>query len=155
MITYVLTISQKFPATHKRHGEPTNFYSSILAGKKRHTIRGNYKLWEKRFKKINEGEAILSIRAWDGKPYNSKQTELLKLDRTNGIGIEKIIFDDYLYSCLINGKRFSVTSEMIAQNDGLTIDDFGEWFKGYDLSKEMVIIHFTDFRYNTKKEKSK
>ena len=26
-------------------------------------------------------------------------------------------------------------------------DDFKEWFKGYDLSKPMAIIHFTAFRY--------
>lgn len=147
MTTYVLTISQKFPTTHNKRGQETNFYPLILRGNKKHTIRGNYELWAKRFKKIDEGKAILSLRIWEGKPYNSKQIELLKFDNTKGIGIEKILFDDYLYSCQINGKRFSVTSEMIAENDGLTPTDFEEWFKGYDLSKEMAIIHFTDFRY--------
>jgi hypothetical protein len=147
MITYVLTISQRFPTTHKRKGESTNFYPLILSGKKKHTIRGNYDLWAKRFEKINQGKAILSLRVWEGNPYNSPQKELLKFDNTNGIGIEKILFDDYLYTCQINGKRFSVESEMIAENDGLNSTDFEEWFKGYDFSKPMAIIHFTDFRY--------
>ena len=147
MITYVLTISQKFPKTHIRSGGETNFYPLILRGKKKHTIRGNYELWAKRFEKIKAGKAILSIRIWEGKPYNSKQIELLTFDNTKGIGIEKILFDDYLYSCLINNKRFSVGSEMIAENDGLTPNDFENWFRGYDFSKPMAIIHFTDFRY--------
>ena len=72
----------------------------------------------------------------------------MKLDKSNGIGIEKILFDDYLYSCQIEGNRFSVTSEMIPENDGLAQSDFEEWFKGYDFSKEMAIIHFTNFRYS-------
>ncbi len=29
-ITYVLTISNHFPTTHRRKGEPTNFYMFIL-----------------------------------------------------------------------------------------------------------------------------
>lgn len=148
MTTYVLTISQKFPTTHVRKGQETNFYPLILRGQKKHTIRGNYNLWAKRFEKISQGKAILSLRIWEGKPYNSKQIELLQFDNTKGIGIEKILFDDYLYSCQINGKRFSVSSEMIAENDGLTCSDFEEWFKKYDFSKEMAIIHFTEFRYN-------
>jgi hypothetical protein len=35
----------------------------------------------------------------------------------------------------------------LAKNDGLSLDDFKAWFKGYDLSKPMSIIHFTTFRY--------
>ena len=149
MKTYVLTISQQFTTTHERKGQDTNFIPLILQGSKKHTIRGNYDLWKKRFDKINAGEAVLSIRVWEGKPYNSKQIEMLQLDNTNGIGIEKVIFDDYLYSCRIDGTRFSVSSENIPDNDGLSLGDFEEWFKGYDLSNEMVIIHFTDFRYNS------
>lgn len=148
LITYVLTISLKFPATHRRKGEQTNFYTLILRGHKKHTIRGNYELWRKRFDKIKEGKAILSVRCWEGKPRNSKQIELLQFDNTKGIGIEKIVFDDYLYTCLINDKRFEFNSEMIAENDGLNSMDFEEWFKGFDMSKEAVIIHFGPFRYN-------
>ena len=35
----------------------------------------------------------------------------------------------------------------LAKNDGLSLDDFKAWFKSYDLSQPMAIIHFTSFRY--------
>jgi hypothetical protein len=35
----------------------------------------------------------------------------------------------------------------IPQNDGLSPEDFKEWFKKYDLLEPMAIIHFTKFRY--------
>jgi hypothetical protein len=37
--------------------------------------------------------------------------------------------------------------DYLAKNDGLSLDDFKEWFKGYDLSKPLALIHFTKFRY--------
>ena len=146
MITYVLTVSQKFPATHKKAGQPTGFPLAIKHYDKIHTIRGNYDLWAKRFEKINAGKAILSVRIWEGKPYKSKQLEIFKYDYTHKIGVEKILFDDYLYSCQINEKRFGNMWDL-SKNDGLSDEDFEDWFKKYDLSKTMAIIHFTDFRY--------
>ncbi len=148
MITYVLTVSEFFPKTHNKATLPTGFINSISNKSKKHTIRGNYELWEKRFEKINDGKAVLSVRYWSGKPYNSKQIESFVFDREDGIGIEKILFDDYLYSCKIEDDRFSFGSNMIAENDGLSPNDFENWFKGYDFSKPMAIIHFTKFRYN-------
>jgi hypothetical protein len=35
----------------------------------------------------------------------------------------------------------------LAKNDGLSVEDFRAWFRNYDLSKPLVIIHFTKFRY--------
>lgn len=155
MIQYVLTVSEFFPKNHYKNGQQTNFYPLILRGQKKHTIRGNYELWRKRFEKIKEGKALLSLRQWEGKPYNSKQIELIKLDNTNGIGLEKLTFSERVmspFTCIKkkNGSIFKPdfsTIEELSKNDGLYIDDFQEWFKGYDLSKEMAIIHFTDFRY--------
>ena len=49
MITYVLTVSQKFPTTHKKAGQSTGFPLAIKHYDKIHTIRGNYDLWAKRF----------------------------------------------------------------------------------------------------------
>ena len=37
--------------------------------------------------------------------------------------------------------------ENIAYNDGLSFEDWKEWFKKYDISKKLAIIHFTKFRY--------
>lgn len=146
MTQYVLTVSQFFPKTHKRAGQETGFPLAIKHYDKIHTIRGNYELWAKRFEKIEQGKAILSVRIWEGKPYNSKQAEIFRYQKGHGIGIEKILFDDYLYSCQINGRRFGDMWKL-SKNDGLSDEDFEEWFKGYDFSKPMAIIHFTDFRY--------
>ena len=146
--TIVLTVSKVFPKTHPKAGNTTGFVESLCMlftgnNTKIHTIRGNYELWRKRAEKINSGEAILSIRYWSGKPYNSKQVEICRLEK---IGVEKILFDDYLYGFKINEQQFSNISE-VAENDGLTNNDFEHWFKGYDFSKPMAIIHFTNFRY--------
>jgi len=180
MKTFVLTVSRVFPTTHKMKGKETYFKDKIelALGKfergcviehdtktliefwpKLHTIRSSYELWAKRIKQVQDGKAILSIRYWSGKPYDSKQVEICQLDKSSGCGVQKlgfgygtegsfysqplIIDDPYLYEK--NGKKIYVDS--LAKNDGLSLEDFKEWFKGYDLSKPMAIIHFTKFRY--------
>ncbi len=118
---------------------------------KLHTIRANYPLWEKRIKEIQNGHAVLSIRQWHGKPYRSKQIEIERLTADNGVGIQKLCFDKdkdgvpSLKYFNINGKY--IDREMLANNDGLSKEDWQEWFRGYDLSKPMAVIHFTKFRY--------
>jgi hypothetical protein len=176
MKTYVITVSRYFPVTHPRKGEETYFVekidNAIGATKccnvgiyspigyvniwpKIHTIRANYPFWEKRINEINEGKAVLSIRYWSGKPYNSKQVEICQLDKDSGIGLQRLNSADWILpKKRINnlavwghslGKIIKV--DELAKNDGLSIEDFKAWFKGYDLSKPMAIIHFTNFRY--------
>ena len=169
MKTYVLTLSRTFPAKHPRKGEPTNFDYQVLNavwrshnmsiglpqyGIKLHTIRANYELWSKRFEQIDEGKAALSIRYWTGKPYHSKQTEICKLTREDGICIQKMEFlafqEGYRKDAgiWIAGNVFPIDErEQIALNDGLTLQDWDDWFKSCDLSKPLAIIHFTKFRY--------
>lgn len=172
--TYYLTLSQVFPSTHKRAGKPTNFRAAfnnalmcarcqkhpkgmcmgecVVGHIKRHTLRANYEFWAKRFEKIAAGEAVLSVREWVGKPYakGSTQREIALLTREDGIGIEKIWFDRAnLYCPMVATDKFNFSQVPlhIANNDGLDFDDWFEWFKGYDLTKPMAIIHFTYFRY--------
>jgi hypothetical protein len=140
-VCYVLTISKYFPSTHPRAGEETHFEEKILALRKLHTIRANYKLWQKRFKKIDKGEAYISVRQWTGKPYRSKQVELFQYDKSDGIGIQKINIAESIK--LYHYNRYMA---QIAYNDGLGIKDFINWFKSYK-SSNLVIIHFTEFRY--------
>lgn len=166
MKTYVLTVSRYFPAKHPRRGDRTYFPDKICLtiGKyeeakfieefgclltKIHTIRANYDLWKKRIDEVNAGEAVLSLRYWTGKPYNSKQQEFARLDKSTGIGVQKLTFSSQLFnSMLVDGHYcFTNIETSIAKNDGLSFDDFEAWFKGYDLSKPMAIIHFTEFRY--------
>lgn len=161
MKTYVLLVSRTFPKRHKMEGEPTFFVEKIFAAlgfpylndeniKKFHTCRKSYELWAKRIKEVQEGEAVLSLRYWSGKPYRSKQVEFAVLDKDSGVGVQKLIWTEdnsmnlrpRIYdSCEIIGE------DELAKNDGLSIDDFKDWFKNYDLSKPMAIIQFTEFRY--------
>lgn len=171
MKTYVLTVSRYFPTTHKRKGEETCFVEKIYSGQKLygicdecshhdcfhceiglnpkiHTIRANYELWAKRIKEVQEGKAILSIRYWSGKPYNSKQVEVCKLDQNSGCGVQRLVWK---YNCIyyptVLENPLILSYIEISKNDGLSPEDFKEWFRGYDLSKPMAIIHFTSFRY--------
>jgi len=145
MITYVLTVSTKFPTTHKKAGQPTGFPLAIKHYVKIHTIRGNYDLWAKRFEKINAGKAILSVRVWEGKPNASKQREIFKYDHTHKIGIEKLEDPTNFVFARIEGKR--IDWDLVANNDGLNLADFCEWFKAR-TPEPMAIIHFTSFRYS-------
>lgn len=160
LIRYRISIAVKFPATHPRKGELTGFVDKIkgnfcllhewlAGGAKKHTIRGNYELWQKRFEKINRGEAVIEPYYWAGKPYNSKQVVFMTLGKDDGIGLQKLEFSaSGLFGMIKEDDDFPEESiSTIAQNDGLSLDDFKAWFKGTDLSKPLAIIHFTDFRY--------
>lgn len=156
MKTYVITLSKQFPVGHKRAGQPTLFEVAFFKGQgakldnwrtKLHTIRANYPLWEKRVKEIQEGRACLSIRMWVGKPYRSKQEELARLTKEDSIGIQKLVFDFTMAGFVTEDKGYRLLPHNLANNDGLTLEDWVEWFKSYDLSKPLAIIHFTKFRY--------
>lgn len=146
---FVLTVSRHFPQTHKRAGYPTGFVESLInpstektSSRKIHTIRSNFDLWEKRAAQINSGEAILSLRYWSGKPYNSPQVEFLQLET---IGVEKLHNPKNGIFAPIG--QSEVNWEEVAENDGLSFVDFCEWFK-HSTEEPMVVIHFTDFRYS-------
>lgn len=161
--TYVLTLSTAFPVGHSRAGSPTYFkekvtakefpviiehsagHSTIINGRKLHTIRANYPLWEARFREIQRGEAVLSIRQWSGAPYRSKQVEIAQLSSEDGIGIQLLKLADLTNPTYINGQQVDLLS--LAFNDGLNYRDWQEWFKEYDLSQPLAIIHFTNYRY--------
>ncbi len=141
--TYVLMLSKEFLKGHSHEGLPTQFVELLSTKTKIHTIRMNYEFWENRVKEINAGKAILSIRVWKDKPYNSKQFEIKKLTK---LGIQKLIRDNDGYFT-IEGAQASIYN--IAMNDGLTVDNFMEWLfpKFTNRNKDLAIIHFTDFRY--------
>lgn len=148
MKTYVLIVSRTFPKGHNKEGEQTFFVDKISNGEKIHTIRSNYPLWKKRIKEVQEGKAVLSLRYWSEKPYRSKQVEFARLDK-DSCGVQEIYFiNRNIYCPALCSDRFLKNNiEEIAKNDGLPIELFKEWFKNYDLSKPLAIIHFTNFRY--------
>ena len=162
MKTYVLTLSQKFPATHSKAGQPTFFKDKMHAAithnneywNKLHTIRANYPLWRERFNQIARGEACLSVRQWTGKPYCSKQVEIARLTAEDGIGLERLVFTkghDLGEWTVHNDEDWCthVKPELLAMNDGLSLEDWTEWFNNpaYDKTQPFAIIQFTKFRY--------
>lgn len=167
MKTYVITLSKRFPTGHNRAGDLTFFHEALsnalhnteatltvddaddtsikIYERKIHTIRANYPLWAKRIAEIERGEACLSIRQWTGKPYHSKQVEIARLTKVDGVGIQKAELTNDLAECIIGERHYSYVD--IARNDGLRPADWLDWFKGYELTQPMAIIHFTKFRY--------
>ena len=162
MKTYILILSRTFPAKHPRKGEQTNFYNQLLnaicsannmiigfqkVGMKLHTIRGNYELWSKRFEQIEAGKACLSLRYWMGKPDHSKQTEICKLTKDDGIGLQRLEFYNGCLQQPILSSGRTINAELVAKNDGLPFESWKDWFRNSDTSKPLAIIHFTKFRY--------
>lgn len=151
MKTYVITLSRRFPKTHARAGEPTEFTEKFRVTKL-HTIRANYDLWSKRIAEIEQGEAYLSVRQWTGAPYRSKQVEIARLSKEDGVGIQKLEFYPNCDGKFTSGNfsidgYFIFDTETLAKNDGLSIEDWKEWFKGNDLCRPLAIIQFSWFRY--------
>ena len=154
MKTYVLTLSHSFPANHEMHGKPTYFREKFLGTpgmlRKLHTIRANYSLWAKRFEKIAAGDACLSVREWMDAPYRSKQREIARLTKDDGVGLQQLTCLDtnaYCFYPCVRIENRNIDKVLVATNDGLSLDDWLQWFKNYDHSKPLAIIHFTKFRY--------
>lgn len=151
MKTYVLMLSQTFPATHPKKSDQTEFKKLFLNGVKIHTIRANYPLWEKRVNEIQQGRAVLSVRQWSGRPYCSKQKEIARLTAEDGVGIQRLKFSPdrdgvVLYKYFDIDGRYADIND-VAAHDGLSFIDWRDWFKSYDLTQPLAIIHFTKFRY--------
>ncbi|MCM1075971.1 MAG: hypothetical protein NC548_45595 [Lachnospiraceae bacterium] len=150
----LITLSRVFPQTHSRRGEPTGFGDKLIAGTKIHTIRRNYDLWAINAEKMQKGNGKyrLSIRQWSDKPYRSKQEEICFTDVP--IRVEKIHIE---YNCKTDEITAQVSGQdidpvLLAKNDGLSLDDFKDWFVGENRRKSDytfngVVIHFTRFRY--------
>lgn len=143
------TLCKVFPVTHSRAGEKTGFEQKLKNGIKKHTIRYNAKdVWDKRYNDISKSKKYLSVREWTGRPYNSEQREFARYDK---IGLQKITMTysstDEVPQCWVDGKHVSAYD--LAKNDGLSVEDFTEWFFGCNKGNvfDGVIIHFTDFRY--------
>lgn len=145
MKTYVLMISKTFPKSKWKTEKKTNFPWKIAQGEKKHTIRENFKFWQKAFEEINKGNAMLSLRVWEGLPYHSPQFEILKLYHTNGIGLQKIILKN-VANAVVDDVTIALSE--IAKNDGLEFCDFLKWFSEDHIGEELALIQFTGFRYN-------
>lgn len=147
-----ITLSRVFPKTHSRAGELTLFGDKLKAGHKKHTIRRNYDLWAHNAQKMQNGGYTLSIRQWIDKPYRSKQREIHTTDTPIRVQRISMRYDSKTDSINATVGHTLVDTEYIAKNDGLSLEDFKDWFFGNVRHKEDsdfngVVILFTQFSY--------
>lgn len=145
----ILTLCRVFPVAHSKSGKPTGFEGKLKSGNKIHTIRYNAKgVWDERFKDISSGKKYLSVREWSGRPYNSDQREFAIYDN---IGLQHVTMtynsEDSFPQVWVDKKLVPI--QEVAKHDGLTVEEFVEWFFGNSKENtfEGVVIHFTPFRY--------
>ena len=123
-----------------------------------HTIRTNLERWMKIMQKVQEGKALISVRQWKGRPYEkgNVQVEIARLGKDDGVGLQTLSVMEYTDAddgikravYCIDGKPMPMlTLKQIAENDGLTVEDWKAWFTGMTFDKPLPIIHFTSFRY--------
>jgi hypothetical protein len=130
------------------------FKFDVISGKKIHTLRKNYLFWKRRIG--NAGE--LSIRLWADKPRHSKQIPIKEINyymRNSQFGVQQVCkindgkYPDSPFSFYLvkdNEPKRRIDLSILARNDGLTLQEFIDWFKDYP-DGEMALIHFTNFRY--------
>ena len=179
----VVTLSKTFFPKHPRNGQETSFKDKVTDGRKVHTCRSNYGYWRAKIEKITATGGVLSVRQWSAKPYRSPQEVITEIP-AGIVGVQRLALrrerrvinhyaeaqvDDkpiisvvyYDYTAEVDGHP--VPLEILAENDGLTVDDFKAWFapvfaetdKKYPqfaglasaVTIDFAIIHFTKRRY--------
>ena len=139
----VLMIAKNFLAYHKRAGQSTEFEAKIKAKDKLHTIRPNYEKWKEKIEEVKSGKAELVLKQWEGRPYHSTPNKLFIFDAKDDVDVSKLTktADGFF----VNDK-IKVEPEILAKNDGLSLQDFEDWFKVFP-TEPMAILHFNSFRY--------
>ena len=101
-------------------------------------MRMNYEYWEDVAEKVNAGDWYISVRYWEGKPYNSDQIEFLQLHRVRVEAMAVNWLDHPEY----------------ARRDGLTLEDYYSWFKikSRDNLPKLAVIWF-DVKRQTKRDR--
>lgn len=137
----VCTLSKVFFKRHPKAGMKTNFRLKYLNDAKIHTIRANVKNY------YRDGDA-LSIREWSFKPYNSKQCEFGQVQEC-GVEPVRLYRGHHLADVGAGDAPVVVPIDLLARNDGLSVEDFYNWFFTPKGKNVFIgdIIYFTDFRY--------
>ena len=139
----VLMIAKNFLAYHKRAGQATEFEAKIKDKDKVHTIRPNYEKWKEKIEEVKSGKAELVLKQWEGRPYHSTPNKLFIFDAKDDVDVSKLTktADGFFVNDTIK-----VEPEILAKNDGLSLQDFEDWFKVFP-TEPMALIHFNSFRY--------
>ena len=139
----VLMIAKNFLAYHKKAGQSTEFEAKIKDKEKVHTIRPNYEKWKEKIEEVKSGKAELVLKQWEGRPYHSTPNKLFVFDAKDEVEVSKLTktADGFFVNDTIK-----VEPEDLAKNDGLSLQDFEDWFKVFP-TEPMAILHFNSFRY--------
>lgn len=178
----VVLLSKSFFKHHFRAGEANNFAQKVLEGSKKHTCRKNYAYWKDIIDRLQEKGGVLSVRQWAGMPYHKPGQEVivdipaevvgvqkLELKRTRQVtqvfetGRKEPITDAITYDWAAEVEGWATPISLLAENDGLTVEEFKAWFapvfdeaeKKYKALAavsnatilDFAIIHFTKERY--------
>ena len=150
-------VSRFFPKGHVSEHEKTGFID-MIPHDKGHTIRSNYDYWYPKIQEVRAGKAYLSLRFWQGKPYQkgSKRVEFKKIYEADIEHLNMTFSNDQKTTNLImqNKTGFQYPVIEVIKNDGLSDLDFFSWFYDTKVKAPCVqflndhcIIHFKNYKY--------
>ena len=138
----VITVSKVFPKGHINEGFPTNFIDKILQKEKVHTIRAGSR-WK--------SSDMYSLRVWSDKPYRSPQTIMQEdkpVCRVAEISIHEYFSGVDIDGRVYFGKDLNAVLQELADNDGLTLDQFKGWFeKSLPFYGQIIFFHEKETSY--------
>ena len=118
-----------------------------------HTIRSNFDCWSHCLDKVANGQFEVSLREWLGRPYNSKQLYIgvnVDVNHYQRISL-RWHAESQNVTAMIDGKWLMYDITPLAKNDGMSVEDFVEWFfpgkPTEDKTFTGIIIHFSDYVY--------
>jgi hypothetical protein len=152
----VLTFSKQFPKGHPRAGDPTHFAERIMAcladKQPGWTMKDDfvqydwyayYNCTNIKYHTVREGSRwkpgdMASLRIWSDKPYRSKQIEFAQVEVKKVWPVE-INMRQTSPVIIINDKLLTFdVGRILAQNDGLSLTDFINWFYIHPKKKEQT-----------------
>lgn len=96
---------------------------------KAHTVRGG--------SRFSPGD-MASLRVWSGAPYRSKQVEFAQVEVKTVWPVE-IYATEFIFELKVNGVALDKEGqERVANNDGLSLIDFYNWFNIHPKKKQQV-----------------
>ena len=178
----VVTLTKTFFPAHPQAGEETRFREKVHSGVKLHTCRQNYAYWKRIIEGIKAKGGVLSVRQWIGRPFHQPGQETVIEVPADQVGVqrlelrrERVVTEFFAeeqkapfvraisheWTAEVDGRNVPI--ELLAANDGLTVEEFKAWFapafnkaeKKYPILTaasnatilEFAVIHFTKQRY--------
>lgn len=141
----ILDLERYFPDWHGRVGQATHFGSKIfsVSNPKIHALRTDSQRWlgllDCDKKRVGTPLRIVYYT------LREMQTSLILITQVKKMGLQRVVIPDPADEfMLVDGNRVAVAD--FARNEGLSPEDFRDWYRRY-AADQAIVIHFTDFRY--------